>query len=100
MSEMRSTRQDLHSLAARVLKDSQPEEAVVLAWPLVCGSAVAQRTEAISFDNGALLVRVPDRSWQSQLDAFSREYCYRLSKVAGLPVNSICYQIAPPERQS
>ena len=91
---MQSARQDLESLAARVLKDAAPEEAVVLAWPLVCGSAVAERAKAIAFEDGTLRVIVPDRGWQMQLEAFSAQYTDRLSRLAGVVVNRIIYQTA------
>ena len=91
---MQSARQDLQSLAARVLKDAAPEEAAVLAWPLVCGSAVAERAKAIAFENGTLRVVVPDRGWQMQLEAFSAQYSDRLSMLAGVVVNRIVFQTA------
>lgn len=91
---MQSARQDLQSLAARVLKDAAPDEAVVLAWPLVCGSAVAERAKAVAFENGTLRVLVPDRGWQMQLEAFSAHYKERLSKLAGVVVSRITYQAA------
>ena len=93
MRDMQPARQDLHALAARVLKDAQPEEAVVLAWPLVCGAAVAKRAEAVSFEDGTLCVRVPDRGWQSQLHAFSPHYLEKLSRLAGVAVTRITYRI-------
>src|SRR5207302_5277504 len=91
---MQSARQDLHSLAARVLKGTNPEEAVMLAWPLACGSAVAERSQAVAFENGTLRVRVPDRGWQSQLEAFSTQYSHKLSSLTGSVVSRICYEIA------
>lgn len=91
---MQSARHDLQTLAARVLKDAAPEDAVVLAWPLVCGSAVGERATARCFEQGKLYVSVPDRGWQSQLEAFSRHYMDRLSKISGVTVNRIEYEIA------
>jgi len=91
---MQSARHDLQTLAARVLKDAAPEDAVVLAWPLVCGSAVAERAPALCFENGTLRVSVPDRGWQSQLGAFSRQYVEKLSRISGVIVSRIEYEIA------
>lgn len=90
---MKSARQDLNNLAARVFKDANPEEAVLLAWPLVCGTAVARRACAAEFQNGTLRVDVPDRGWQSQLEAFSLQYSQSLSKLTGISVERIVYQI-------
>jgi hypothetical protein len=91
---MQPARSDLHSLATRVLKNASPEEAVVLAWPLVCGSAVAERARAVSFENETLRIQVPDRGWQSQLEAFSAQYAHRLSRLTGVVVSHIRYESA------
>jgi len=90
---MQSARQDLHAIAARVLKDTDPADAVVLAWPLVCGAAVADRARAVAFENETLRVAVPDKGWQSQLEAFNPQYLHRLSNLAGVAVKRISYEI-------
>jgi len=90
---MQSARQDLHAIAARVLKDTDPADAVVLAWPLVCGAAVADRARAVAFENETLRVVVPDKGWQSQLEAFNPQYLHRLSNLAGVAVKRISYEI-------
>jgi hypothetical protein len=92
---MQSPRQTLQTLAARVLAGASPEEAVLVAWPLVCGSAVAERASATSFEAGTLRVRVPDRGWQCQLESFSRQYAQKLSTFTGTSVERIQYEIAP-----
>jgi len=90
---MQSARNDLNSLAARVLKDAPAEEAVVLAWALACGSAVADRTQALSYQNGILQVRVPDRSWRSQLEDFNPQYKARILLLTGITVERIRYDV-------
>ena len=90
---MQSARQDLHAIAARVLKDTDPADAVVLAWPLVCGAAVADRVRAVAFENETLRVAVPDKGWQSQLEAFNPQYLHRLSNLVGVTVKRISYEI-------
>ena|SRR2546423_103874 len=91
---MQSARQDLQTLAAKVLKDADPAEAVVLAWPLVCGTAVAARARAVGFENETLRVAVPDKGWQSQLADFAPHYLHRLSRLAGVTVKRIEYEVA------
>jgi len=95
---MQSARDNLQSLAAQVLKNTAPEEAVVLAWPLVCGSAVAERAAAVAFENGTLFVRVPDKGWQSQLEAFTPQYLHRLSNLSGVAVKRISYEVSSASR--
>ena len=90
---MQSLRRNLGSLAAHVLKDAPREEAVALAWPLACGSAVAARTQAQEFADGTLRVRVPDPGWQTQLEAFSAQYCQKLSELCQVQVERISYEV-------
>ncbi|PYY22813.1 MAG: hypothetical protein DMG62_11630 [Acidobacteria bacterium] len=96
---MQSARQDLQSLARHLFKDASPEEAVVLAWPLVCGSAVAQRARAVAFENETLRVTVPDKGWQLQLEAFTAQYLHRLTSLVGMPVKRVTYEIASGGRE-
>ena len=91
---MQSARQDIQSLARHLFKDAAPAEAVVLAWPLVCGSAVAERAPAVAFENETLRVAVPDKGWQLQLDAFTAQYLHRLTNLVGVPVKRVVYEIA------
>jgi Dna[CI] antecedent DciA-like protein len=90
---MQSARQDLQTLAAHVLKNTDPAEAVVLAWPLVCGAAVAERVRAVAFENETLRVAVPDKGWQSQLEDFTPQYLHRLSNLSGVSVKRILYEL-------
>jgi len=90
---MQSARPDLNSLAARLLKEAPAEEAVVLAWCLACGSAVADRTQAWAYENGILRVRVPDRGWQMQLDDFSLQYKAKILQLTGITVERIRYDL-------
>jgi len=89
---MQPARNNLQSVAARVLKGAAPEDAVVLAWPLACGSAVAARTSAIAFEDGTLRVRVPDRGWQFQLEAFSPQYAQKIAQICGVAVTAIRFE--------
>lgn len=90
---MQSARHHLNALAARVFKDVPAEEAVVLAWPLACGSTIAQRTQAFAYQNGILRVRVPDRSWQMQLEDFSPQYKAKILMLTGINVERIRYDL-------
>jgi Dna[CI] antecedent DciA-like protein len=91
---MQSARFDLQKLSATILAGLPIEEAAVLAWPLACGSAVAERAQALGFYAGTLQVRVPDAGWRSQLERFSVTYTERLSKLLGTEISRIEFQIA------
>ena len=46
---MESVRTGLRQIMSDLLRTRPAEEAVILAWPLVCGKEVAARTTAASF---------------------------------------------------
>ena len=64
----------LEKIVSRGLRQAPPEEAPLLAWPVACGHAVAQRTRALDFREGILRVEVPDKSWRTELQALAPRY--------------------------
>lgn len=61
----------------------------VLAWPLACGSAVAGRTQAVSFAHGVLRVEVPDVGWRNELKQLAPRYLSALSRFSAENVDRI-----------
>jgi hypothetical protein len=57
----------LETIVARALHRAPPDESALLAWPVVCGSAVAERTRALNFSDGILRVEVSDGGWRREL---------------------------------
>ena len=55
---MEPVRTGLRQLMSDLLRTRPAEEAVILAWPLVCGKEVAARTTAANFSDGTLTVEV------------------------------------------
>ena len=51
-----------------------------MAWPVVCGSAVAERTHALTFVDGVLRVAVPDAGWKSELQGLAPRYLAVINK--------------------
>ena len=68
-------------------------EAPVLAWPLVCGSAVAGRTRALEFASAVLRVEVPDTAWKRELQSLAPRYLATLNRYAGQKVERIEFVI-------
>jgi Dna[CI] antecedent, DciA len=61
----------------------------VLAWPLACGSAVAERTQAVSFAYGVLRIEVPDAGWRTELQQLAPRYLATINRYAADTVNRI-----------
>jgi predicted nucleic acid-binding Zn ribbon protein len=92
---MQHARATLRQIFAEKVCVPSAAEAPLLAWPVVCGAAVAQKTRALSFVDGVLLVAVPDIAWRAQLQSMYQQYLSGLHQVAGKQVKSISFVVAP-----
>jgi len=64
----------LEKIVGDALRRAAPGEAPILAWPLACGAAVAERTRSLDFTGGVLRVEVPDAGWQAELRTLAPRY--------------------------
>jgi len=71
---------DLEKIVARSLRQAPPAQAPLMAWPVVCGSAVAERTRALNFVDGVLRVEVADAGWRSELQVLSPRYLASINR--------------------
>jgi predicted nucleic acid-binding Zn ribbon protein len=98
---MEQVRGGLQKLAAEVLQKAAPGEAPLLAWPLVCGPQLAQKTRALSFAEGVLRVEVPDAAWATQMLVFVPRYLASINKLTGGGVTRIQFVTAgAPSRRA
>ena len=70
----------LEKIVAQSLRQSPAGQAPLMAWPLVCGSAVAERSQALSFDDGVLRVEVADARWKSELQSLAPRYLAAINR--------------------
>ena len=87
----------LEELVARSLRQAPPGEAPLLAWPIVCGSAVAERTRALSFADGVLCVEVADAGWKAELKTLAPRYLAAINRYTTSSVNRIEFVVASTE---
>jgi len=71
---------DLERIVAKSLRQAPPGEAPMMAWPVVCGSAVAERTRALSYADGVLRVAVADLGWKSELQGLAPRYLASINR--------------------
>jgi hypothetical protein len=64
----------IEKIVEQSLRQVSPDQAPLFAWPVVCGSAVAERTRALTFESGILRVEVSDAGWKSELQALAPRY--------------------------
>jgi hypothetical protein len=88
---------DLERIVAQSLRQASPGEAPLMAWPVVCGSAVAERTQALSFADGVLRVAVPDTGWRSELQTLAPRYLASINRYTLQPVRRIEFVVTRRE---
>ncbi len=90
---MESVRTGLRQIMSDLLRARPAEEAVIMAWPLVCGKEVAARTTAAAFSDGTLIVEVSDVSWRNQLQSFAPRYLSGYEGLLGQVVKSVQFKV-------
>jgi predicted nucleic acid-binding Zn ribbon protein len=90
---------DLDKIVARSLRQLPPAQAPIMAWPVVCGSAVAERTRALTFVDGVLQVAVADTGWKSELQQLAPRYLASINRYTVQPVRRIEFVITRPENK-
>jgi len=87
-----------HRIVADILRRAPAEDAVRIAWQLVAGTQVAQRTSVLGLLDGVLRVQVSDLTWRSQLADFAPQYRARLDSMLGSKVQRIEFVL--PEKKA
>jgi hypothetical protein len=87
----------LEKIVAQWLRQAPPAEAPLAAWPVVCGSAVAERTRALSFEAGVLCVGVAGLGWKAELQALAPRYLAVINRYTTETVRRIEFVVAPAE---
>ena len=85
----------LEKVVARSLRHAPPGAAPVLAWPLACGRAVAERTRALDFTNGVLRIEVPDVGWRAELQFLAPRYVAAINRYVTDNVARVEFILAP-----
>lgn len=85
----------LEKIVAGSLRRAPTGQAPLLAWPLACGSAVAARTTALSFEKSILRVEVPDAGWRAELRHLAPQYLAVINRYSNSPISKIEFVIRP-----
>lgn len=79
----------LEIIVAKALHRVPAPESPLLAWPVACGSVVAERTRAVTFSAGVLRVEVADPGWRQELSSLAPRYLAAINKYSAAPVRRI-----------
>jgi Dna[CI] antecedent DciA-like protein len=90
---MEAVRTGLRQLMSELLRARPADEAVLLAWPVVCGREVAARSQAVGFQDGKLVVEVGDAAWRNQLQSFAPRYISGYEGLLGPLVKSVEFKL-------
>lgn len=83
----------LEKIVVSSLRRVPQGEAPLLAWPLVCGSVVAERTRALDLVGTVLRVEVPDAGWKREMQTLAPRYLATLNRYSGQKVERIEFVI-------
>jgi len=83
----------LEKIVAQSLRLAPRAEAPLMAWPVVCGSAVAGRTRALSFEDGVLRVEVAGPGWKAELQALAPRYLAVINRYTAEAVRRIDFVV-------
>ena len=83
----------LEKIVAQSLRLAPRAEAPLMAWPVVCGSAVAERTRALSFADGVLCVEVAGQRWKAELQALAPRYLAVINRYTAVAVRRIDFVV-------
>ena len=83
----------LEKIVLSSLRRVPQAEAPLLAWPFVCGSAVAERTRAVRFSDAVLRVEVPDTGWRREMQGLAPRYVAAMNRYTGQKVARIEFVI-------
>ena len=96
-AELEQAGSRLEGVVAGSMRRVPRNEAPVLAWPFVCGSAVAERTRAVTFATGVLRVEVADSGWKRELQALAPRYVAMINRYAEQTVSRIEFVVVAPD---
>ena len=80
---------ELEKIVAQSLRQLPPAQAPLMAWPVVCGSAVAERTRALRFLDGVLHVAVQDAGWKAELQLLAPRYLAAINRYTAQMIRRI-----------
>jgi predicted nucleic acid-binding Zn ribbon protein len=90
----------LQKIVERSLRQAPPKEAPLMAWPVVCGSAVAERTRAVAFLDGVLTVEVTNSCWKLELQMLTPQYLAAINRYTTEAVRKIEFVVSRQESES
>ncbi|HXZ82017.1 MAG TPA: DciA family protein [Terriglobales bacterium] len=80
---------DLRKISYTLVQTASGTDAAALAWSMVSGAHVANRTRVLGLRAGVLRVEVPGAEWRSQLDELATQYLSAINHVVARKIDRI-----------
>ena len=84
----------IEKLVVSSLRRLPAAQGPLMAWPVVCGSMVAERSRALSFSGGILRIEVADKGWKNELQMLAPRYLAMINQYLPQAVTRIEFVIA------
>lgn len=88
----------LQKILSDALRRTPTTQAPLLAWPLACGTLVAQRTRPLGCAQGILRVEVPNAGWRRELEALAPVYLAVINRYVKEAVRRIEFVVSCAKR--
>lgn len=88
----------LQKIVGDALRRTPSGQAPLLAWPLACGTAVAERTRPVDCSQGVLRVEVPDAGWKTELQALAPQYLAVINRYVAENIRRIEFVVSAAKR--
>jgi len=82
----------LKASLGRTLQSLPAEDRLAMAWPVVCGRAMAEHGAIIGYADGIARVQVTGGAWRQQFQAMQNQLASELTRVAGVNVTAIHWE--------
>ena len=69
------------------------EDRLAVAWPVVCGRAMAEHGAVVGYADGIVRVQVEDRVWLRQLMSMHGQLAGEMARIAGVRVSDIHFEM-------
>ncbi len=84
----------LQKIVAQALRQAGDEPSALMAWRIACGAMIAEKTRAVSLEDGILRVEVPDRIWRNELKTLAPRYLATINQYSSKRVMGIAFVVA------
>jgi hypothetical protein len=89
----------LRDSLGRSLRELSDEDRLAAAWPVACGSALAEHGEVLHLDPERVLhIRVDSPVWMQQFLHMRSALAGDLARIASVPIASIRFETPNPRR--